>query len=99
MSIETRADTREALDDGQDAAQLLLDGDGIGTGAGGLAADVEDLRTLGGEPAAVRDRVLGGVEHAPVREGVGRDVDHAHDLEMHRLTLLAARGRRNPGGR
>ena len=83
MSIETRATGASPSTTGQDAPQLLLDADRVGAGAGGLAADVEDRRALGGQPAAVVDGLRGVVERAPVGEGVGRDVDHAHDLVGH----------------
>ena len=99
MSIETRATAREAVDDPDDAPQLLLDADRVGAGAGGLAADVEDRRALGREPAAVVDGLRGVVERAAVREGVGRDVDHAHDLVGHPLNATGRLREEDPGGR
>ena len=52
---------------GSDAPQLLFGGHGVRAGAGRLPADVEDLRALVDEPAAVLD---GGVrvEEAPPSE-------------------------------
>ena len=71
----------EALDDRDDAAQLLLGGHRRGAGARGLAADVDDRGALLDEPARVADGRRVVVERAAVGERVGRDVDHAHDLE------------------
>ena len=51
MSIETARGAREALDDRDDAPQLLLGRHRVGAGAGRLAADVEDRRALGRQPA------------------------------------------------
>ena len=68
----------ERADDGHDPAKLLLNVDRLGAGAGALAADVEDVGPLGGQPQAVFHGGV-GVEEAPaVGEAVGRDVDDAH---------------------
>ena len=68
----------QRLEDGHDAAQLLVDGDALGAGPRRLAADVEDRSALVEHPPAR----CGGSRRlevdAAVREGVGRDVDDAH---------------------
>ena len=66
------------LDDREHAAELLGVVDRIGTGAGGLAADVEQVGAGGDQGEPVGDRGV-GVEEAPaVGERVGRDVHDAH---------------------
>ena len=65
----------------QHSTQLLLGGTGSAPGPGGLAAHVEDVRPLSGEPQAVLDRRAGLEKPAAVGERVGRDVDDAHQLE------------------
>src|SRR5690606_9338120 len=72
---------REALDHGDDARQLLLGSDGLGSRTRRLAADVEDRGAQVGEVARVRDRRLGAEVLAAVAERVGRRVDNAHDLD------------------
>ena len=69
----------ERLDDGQDAAQLLLQRRPAGAGAGRLAADVEDVGTVRGEREPAGDRVAGLEPPPAVAERVGGDVDDAHD--------------------
>ncbi len=70
----------DAFDDGQDAVDLLLRGDGsAGARAGGFAADVDD----GGAVREHGERGLNGlvdrVQQATVGEGIRRDVQDAHD--------------------
>ncbi len=73
----------DGFDDGEDAGLLFVGGEWMGVGAGGFAADVEDvgafvehfLGLLEGSFGGVR----GGVEEAAVGEGVGSDVEDAHD--------------------
>lgn len=69
----------DAFEDGNDAADFFLGRDGLGTGAGGLAPDVEDVGALGEETQSVLDGAAGVKEMATVGEGVGGDVDDAHD--------------------
>lgn len=69
----------EAADDGDDAAELFLLVDAAGAGAGGLAADVDEVGALGDEVEAVFDGGRGVEPAAAVGEGVGGHVDHAHD--------------------
>ena len=78
-----RALAEDGGDDGEDAGLFFGGGEGGGVGAGGLAADVEDLgagvehgESLGEGAVGC---VLGGVEMAAVGEAVGRDVEDAHD--------------------
>ena len=73
----------ERFDDGEDAGLFFAGGEGGGVGAGGFAADVEDIGAFvehfdGLFEGAFRG-VLGGVEVAAVGEGVGCDVEDAHD--------------------
>ena len=69
----------DGAEDGQYAGLLFGGGDGDGVGAGGFAAEVEDV----GAFVEHCERVVeggGGVEElAAVGEGVGRDVEDAHD--------------------
>ena len=69
----------QALDDGDDAAQLFLGGNVLGAGPRRLAADVEDVGAFLGKLQAVRDGRLRRSMQAAVGEAVGRDVDDAHD--------------------
>ncbi len=81
VSTEIRAATLpcKRLDDGHDAAGLLLDRDRVGARPRRLAADVDDRRALGGHGHALADRRLGVHEEAPVRERVGGHVEDPHD--------------------
>ena len=71
------------FDDGEDADLLFAGGEGGGVGAGGFAADVEDVGSfvehLKGLGYGSVGGVFGGVEVAAVGEGVGCDVEDAHD--------------------
>ena len=70
---------REAPDHRDDAPELLGLVDAGGAGAGGLAADVHQVRALCDQVQAVLDG-RGGVEPASaVGEGVGGDVHDPHD--------------------
>ena len=73
----------DGLDDGEDAGLFFFGGERGGVGAGGFAADVEDVGAFvehgDGLGEGAFGGVLGGVEVAAVREGVGRDVEDAHD--------------------
>ena len=74
-----RALRRESLDDGENAPQLLIRGDGGGPGSGGLAAYVQHIRALIDEVEAVLGRPLRSEELTAVREAIGGDVDDPHD--------------------
>ncbi len=52
---------------GKDAPDLLLGGNGIGAGAGALAADVDDVGALLGQGETVLDGPA-GVENGPPSE-------------------------------
>ena len=75
--------SQDGFDDRQDAGLLFGGGERSGVGAGGFAADVEDVGALVehlerlGE-GALRG-MLGRVEVAAVGEAVGGDVEDAHD--------------------
>ncbi len=69
----------EAGDDGEDAADLFIGVHRGGTGAGGLAADVDDVGAFGDELETVLDGAAGVAEVAAVGEGIGRDIEDAHD--------------------
>ena len=80
----------DGLDDGQDAVELLLGGDGSGqggsvagrggcAGAGGFSANVEDVGALVEQFEAVGGSGFGIEIEASVGKGIGRDVEHAHD--------------------
>jgi hypothetical protein len=69
----------QAADDGDDAAQFLGLVDPGGSGAGGLAADVDQVRALGDQVEATLDGGRGVEEAAAVGEGVGGDVHDSHD--------------------
>ncbi len=66
-------------DDGEDAAEFLGFLDGFGAGAGGLAADVEDVGTFREELEAVLDGATDVGKLPAVGKGVGRDIEDAHD--------------------
>ena len=72
------AHLRDCLDDGQDAALLLLHADAHGTGAGGLATNVDNGGALCDHAGGAGDGVGGGVVLSAVAEGVGGDVENAH---------------------
>ena len=72
----------DGFDDGEDAGLFFFGGEWSGVGAGGFAADVEDVGALSSMLCLVEGPfggVLGRVEVAAVGEGVGRDVEDAHD--------------------
>src|SRR5919197_600005 len=71
--------TGERLEDGADAAQLLLGRHRRRAGPGRLAADVEDVGAGRRQLEPVRDRPLGAEEEPAVRERVGGHVDDAHE--------------------
>ena len=83
----------QAFDDGNDAAQFLGERHGAGAGAGGFAADVENVGAFSGEPQAVGDGARGGVVLAAIREAVGRDIDDAHDTGAIKRQTGEARAR------
>jgi len=74
---------QDGLDDGEDAGLFFFGGERGGVGAGGFAADVEDIGALvehgDGLGEGSFGGVLGGVEVTAVGEGVGGDVEDAHD--------------------
>ena len=69
--------------DGEDAGLLFVGGERGCVGAGGFAADVEDVGAFVEHGEALDDGAFGGVlgrvEVAAVGEGVGGDVEDAHD--------------------
>lgn len=69
----------DGADDGNDAADFFFSGDGFGAGAGGFAAEVEDVGAFGEEVEGVFDSAAGVEEAAAVGEGVRGDIDDAHD--------------------
>ncbi len=73
-------------DDGEDAGLLFVGGEGDGFGAGGFAADVEEVGAGVEHGESLGNGTLGfvggGVEVATVGEGVGGDVEDAHDAGM-----------------
>ena len=74
---------QDGCDDGEDAGLFFVGGEGGGVGAGGFAADVEDVcafvEHLYGLGEGAFGDVFGRVEEAAVGEGVGGDVEDAHD--------------------
>ncbi len=84
----------QALDDWDDARELLLGGDVVGAGAGRFAADVENVGALLGELQSVRDGGLRRRVQAAVGEAVGRNVDDAHDARTVERQTGKARARR-----
>jgi hypothetical protein len=68
----------QAGDHRDDAAQLLLGVDAQRTGSRRLAADVDDVGTLGDELEPVLDGGVGVQPLAAVGEGVGGDIHHPH---------------------
>lgn len=69
----------DGTDDGDDAADFFFSGDGVGTGAGGLATEVKDISAFGEEVEGVFDGATGVEEATAVGEGVRGDIDDAHD--------------------
>ncbi len=73
----------DGFDGGKDAGLLFAGRERSGVGAGGFAADVEDVGSffehLEGLGYGSVGSVLWGVEVAAVGEGVGGDVEDAHD--------------------
>ena len=79
VNADGGAHLRDCLDDGQDAALLLLHADAHGTGgAGGLTANVDNGGALGNHAGGAGDGVGGGVVLAAIAEGVGGDVEDTH---------------------
>ena len=78
----------ERADHGDDAAGLLLAGDGAVTGARGLAAHVDDVGALVKHLQAVRDGGLRIEVLAAVRERVRRHVEDAHDARAREADLV-----------
>lgn len=70
-------------DDGEDAGLLFCWGERSGVGAGGFAADVQDVSAFVEHLERLGEGTFGGllgrVEVAAVGEGVGCDVEDAHD--------------------
>ena len=74
---------QDGCDDGEDAGLLFFRGERCGVGAGGFAADVEDVGAFVEHFFCLVEGAFGGlagsVEVAAVGEGVGCDVEDAHD--------------------
>lgn len=51
----------------------------LSSGTRGSGSDVDDIGTLGEEPAGMEEHGVGAVVAAAVVEGVGSDVEYAHD--------------------
>ena len=76
--VDRNRDAVELLEDGNDAAQLFVDRDGIGARPCRLSADVDDCGALLDHAVRGNDGVLGPEVDSSVRERVRRDVDDAH---------------------
>ncbi len=86
---------REGFDDGQDAAELLVDRHRIGARARGFAADVEDVGAIVDHLQPVGDGAR-RVEPPPaIGERVGRDVDDPHDERVRPEHQRSATGQRD----
>ena len=72
------AHLRDCLNNGQDAALLLLHTDADCTGAGGFAANIDNGGALSDHAGGVGDSIGGGIVLSAVTEGVGGDVEDAH---------------------
>ena len=70
---------RHRLDHRKNAALLLVYADGLRTGPGQLAADVEDIGAFRLQLQCVGDRGAGIQKLAAVGKAVGRHIDDAHD--------------------
>ena len=69
----------QPLDDGDDAAELLVGGDPLRAGPGGLTADVDEVGAGSNLCQGVGHGDVDIDEPAAVGEGVRRDVEHRHD--------------------
>ena len=69
----------ELFDDRNYAGQFFRLGYGGCSGAGGFAADIEEIRPFRGERQRVRHGGFGGRVLATIGKGIGRDIDDAHD--------------------
>ena len=73
----------EGFDDGEDAGLFFFWGERGGVGAGGFAAEVENVGAFIEHLEGLGEGSFGGVGgrviKAPVGKGVGRDVEDAHD--------------------
>ena len=73
----------DGFDDREDAGLFFFGGERDGVGAGGFAADVEEVGAfvehLEGVGYGSGGGVFGGVEVAAVGEAVGGDVEDAHE--------------------
>ncbi len=72
----------EGGNDGEDAAQLFVLCHRGGAGAGGFAADVDDVCALVQHALGVLQCGGGGAVLPAVGEGVGGDVEYAHDAAL-----------------
>jgi len=74
----------EGPDDGADAPDLFIGGDGKGTWAGGFAADVDDVGAVVGHKVSM-GHSGGRVEKgSAIAKGVGGDVEDAHNHRFFR---------------
>lgn len=69
----------QSAHDGQDPPAFLSGGHAMGTGAGGLAPDVDHVSALFEQAHSVLDRGLRSEKGPAVGEGVGSHVQDAHD--------------------
>jgi hypothetical protein len=68
------------FDDGDDAIQLLFQGDGFGARPSALATDVNNVGTIGNYLPRMREGRLRTLVLAPVRETVGSHIENAHHV-------------------
>ena len=76
---DEHAACRKGLDHRDDARDLLVLPHRRKTGAGGLAAHVDEVGTVVEHLVGPGERLGKGVVRTAVAEGVGRHVEHAHD--------------------
>ena len=69
----------ELFDDGDGAAEFFIEGDGLGAGACGFAADVDDVGAEGDHGLGVGDGFSGLEEGASVGEGIRGGVEDSHE--------------------
>jgi hypothetical protein len=69
----------EEFDDGDGASEFFVEGDGLGSGACGFAADVDDVGAEGDHGLGVGDGFSGLEEGASVGEGIRGGVEDSHE--------------------
>ena len=86
---------REAVEDGEDAAEFFGFGDGRMAGAGGFGADVEEVGAVGLEVQGLVQGGGGVEEAAAIGEGVGGEVEDAHQAGRRQGTGFRVQGGRS----